>query len=126
MKSDTLIALEEFFTNHSGAYTSKEIGRITGLKGTLYNFIRQLIARNKVDRIKSGNGEILYKYVSDKSLHKTIVRKSNNYKDRVSIVDASDFSPDVEMDRRLTRWIESGMSQDEMVVKIGDYRTWQS
>ena len=126
MKSDTLIKLEEFFTTHSGEYTSKEIGRITGLKGTLYNFIRQLIARNKVDRIKSGNGDIVYKYVSDKSLHKTIVRKSNNYKDRVSIVDASDFSPDVEMDRRLTRWIESGMSQDEMVVKMGDYRTWQS
>ena len=126
MKCDTLIKLEEFFTTHSGAYTSKEIGRITGLKGTLYNFIRQLIARNKVDRINSGNGGIVYKYISDKSLHKTIVRKSNNYKDRVSIVDASDFSPDVEMDRRLTRWIESGMSRDEMVVKIGDYRTWQS
>ena len=130
IKSEIYIKIESFFISKTGEHTIKEVCIATGVEGaaSVSNVVRRMIDQNMINKSQNKR-PITYSYISDKALHINTERKKREEISgcqKRSYVDTSDFNPELEMDRRLTRWIEEGMSEREMIVKIGDHRAWQS
>lgn len=121
-KCEDRIALENFIKNSTGYLTSTQIRKKTGIGNNVYSLLSNMVKHGHIFREK--NKQLQYIYKKIERCDYLIPKKEENLKKIKKCIENIDdsYNNDLEIERIINRWIESGMSEKEIILKLKDYR----
>lgn len=121
VKSENRTILENHVKNMDCPQTVTDIKKATMIGETIYSMLSNMVKHGHIERIHTKP----YKYKRidgcDYVFNKMICGNNprNTIKKEVVLnIDVSDFNEDLELERRVKRWLDEGLSDNEIIMKM--------
>ena len=119
-KSENRITLESFVKKMDRPMTSGEIRKATLMGVTIYSMLANMIKHGHIKRINTKP----FKYERIEGCDylfnvRNQPNKSNGGRRKNELhIDDSNFNQDLEIERRIERWLSEGLSEEEIIKKL--------